>query len=113
MIKQRKCRRYYGIASADIFDPRKHEESEAWVDEYDGRKRADGQMNWLIKRGQDLSTSELGHAKLPLHMNFWPEEERTSSINLLAFNDTKAPKRRSDPVSSSKLLLWCQSTKSA
>ncbi|KAH4054949.1 hypothetical protein HBI64_117810 [Parastagonospora nodorum] len=91
-VTKRKCRRYYGAGSCPVFNANKHLASEAFIDEYDGLTRASGQMDWLVKKGQDLPTSGAHHATLPFIVSFWPGEKRTCNLKLYAAECTKAPR---------------------
>lgn len=48
-------------------------------------------MEWLVEKGQDLSTENDSHAKTNFTQNFWPGDRRTASLELLAFDADKAP----------------------
>jgi len=56
------------------------------------------QVEWLVKKGQDLSTKNESHAKMRLTKCFWLGSKRTASIELLATNADKAPHRSVDKV---------------
>jgi hypothetical protein len=68
-----------------------HSEADLFICQYTGTKRADNQIKWLVKKGQDLSTKNDSHAKMELCAHFWPSEERTMSVELLATDANKAP----------------------
>ncbi|KAF3035359.1 hypothetical protein E8E11_002700 [Didymella keratinophila] len=93
IVATRKNRRHYGTSVAEVFDSRKHSESDAYFDQYNGTKRANNQMEWLLKQGKDLPTSGAAHAKLSMCTSFWLNEKRESSLTLRASNNTKTPKR--------------------
>ncbi|KAF2130413.1 Hsp70 family protein [Dothidotthia symphoricarpi CBS 119687] len=90
-IKNRKCRRFYGTAFSALFDPNLHDEADAFVDKYDGMMRARNRVEWLLKTGQQLSTSEMTHAKLQMCAYLWPHDIRERTVNLLASDETVAP----------------------
>ena len=106
-VAKRKCRRHYGAGSCPVFDPNKHVESEAFIDQYDGHKRASNQMSWLVKKGQDLPTSRAHHAKLAFIVSFWPGESRIQKLDLYAAESATAPKRRNDKVSRRSDSTYC------
>ncbi|KAH4005899.1 hypothetical protein HBI56_097520 [Parastagonospora nodorum] len=91
VVANRKCRRYYGTPKASPFDASKHREIDAHRNPHTGNKMANHQMEWLLKKGQTLSTSKPAHAKCTLNLHFWPSEKRETTLNLLASNETKAP----------------------
>ncbi|OSS55021.1 hypothetical protein B5807_01121 [Epicoccum nigrum] len=91
-VTQRKNRRHYGVGTSRKFDPKKHDEIDAFIDEYDGVKRAAYQMDWLLKQGKDLPTSGAAHAILDMFDGFWPNEKRVTQLALRASNNVKAPK---------------------
>lgn len=98
-IKARKCRRNYGTGCHTLFVPGKHREMDAFISSYTGEKRADSQMSWLVKKGQDLSTSEQSHATREFGASFWEGDDRKTSIYLLASDADKAALRSTDKVS--------------
>jgi hypothetical protein len=97
-IKNRKCRRHYGSECMPVFVPGKHLESEARICNYTGIKRADNQVEWLLKKGQDLATDTKSHTKCAFLNFFWPGNSRVSQMDLLACDAEKAPQRAKDKV---------------
>jgi hypothetical protein len=98
VVANRKCRRHYGASKQPAFVKYQYKESDATISLYDGRKRAKHQMDWLLKKGQDLSTSKPAHAKITLQTNFWPGEKREWTLRLLASDEEHAPTRSIDQV---------------
>ncbi|KAJ4295217.1 hypothetical protein N0V90_007228 [Kalmusia sp. IMI 367209] len=92
-IKFRKCRRHYGTSCTLPFQPGVHRESDSYMCMYQGHKRADNQMSWIVKKGQQLGTADLSHGKIPIHRNFWTDERRVASLRLLAADCDLAPNR--------------------
>jgi len=99
VVQARKCRRYYGTATNQKFNPTIHKESESHIDHYDGVKRAMNMMEWLLKKGQDLSTTEERHAATVLCNKFWPKQKRESTLYLFASDASEGPMRSTDKVS--------------
>jgi hypothetical protein len=62
-------------------------------------------MSWLLRKGQDLSTSELSHASHNFHQNFWVGDSRMASISLLASEGDRAAKRSTDKVNLWKAII--------
>lgn len=98
-VLTRKSRRHYGTSFAEPFSRRKHRNVDAFIDEYDGWKKADNQMKWLIKKGQDMHTSKAKHASVSLSMTYWPDESMETECELLACENDVAPQRATDAVS--------------
>jgi len=98
-IKKRKCRRHYGTGCAQIFDPDKHRESDAYICTFTRQKRAGDQMSWLVNKGQDLSTDDLSHAEKSFHHHFWHGDSRIATVSLRASDEDDAPQRKTKPVS--------------
>jgi hypothetical protein len=48
-------------------------------------------MNWLLRKGQKLSTAEAYHGKLRFHWNIWPGASKVLSVPLLAADSDGAP----------------------
>jgi len=104
-IKNRKCRRNYGTGCHAIFEAGKHRETDSFVSTYTGEKRANHQMSWLLKKGQDLSTSEQSHASHNFGYNIWAGDNKLASIDLLASDSEKPAKRSTDKVNLRKTSL--------
>jgi hypothetical protein len=98
-IKNRKCRRYYGTDFVATFVLGKHREADASICSYTGLKQANNQMEWLLKKGQDLSTKNDSHAKVSFCQFFWPNDKRVAHMDLLACDGEKGPVRSLDKVS--------------
>ena len=92
-IKFRKCRRHYGTAVSQVFVAGRHQEVDAYICSYSGIKRARQQMNWLLTKGQDLSTEEVIHAKIELYNHNWHDEELKVWCRLMASDVNKASPR--------------------
>ncbi|KAI8935133.1 hypothetical protein NX059_007727 [Plenodomus lindquistii] len=95
-IMTRKCRRFYGTPFSAPFVLGRHKESDSYIDPYDGTKRADNQVKWLLKTGQDLSTRETSHAQFHLVKHFWPGVSRNAIIDLMASDVQNAPQGSQD-----------------
>jgi hypothetical protein len=93
-IRNRKCRRHYGTACTQSFISGIHREADSFVCSYTGLKRAKNQISWHLKKGQDLSTSNLPHASLPMYTTFWPHDKRTVNLSLWATDIDKASSRK-------------------
>jgi molecular chaperone DnaK (HSP70) len=96
LIRHRKCRRYYGTLCQKTFLSGIHREADSYICTYTGLKKADKQISWHLKKGQDLSTSELPHASLPMYTTFWPHDKRTVEVTLAATDKEKTPSRRNN-----------------
>jgi hypothetical protein len=95
LIRNRKCRRHYGTACSQFFISGIHREADSFIDSHSGLKMARKQISWHLKKGQDLSTSKLPHASLPMYTTFWPQDERTLDLSLWATDMDKPPSRKS------------------
>ncbi|RAR06959.1 hsp70 family protein [Stemphylium lycopersici] len=95
-IKNRKCRRYYGTACSFQFIVCKHRETDSYRCEFTGQKYANHQMQWLLKKGQDLSSMSKSHTYTELSACFWPHSPRSITLDLLASNADVAPNRSVD-----------------
>ncbi|KAL1604233.1 hypothetical protein SLS59_004027 [Nothophoma quercina] len=92
-VTNRKCRRHYGTDCSERFDAKKHRESESYICGFDGVRRASGQMDWLLKRGDNLAALKTSHAKLSFNSSFWPASKREMGVTLYSSDDVRAPKR--------------------
>jgi hypothetical protein len=92
-IRNRKCRRHYGTGCVESFIHGLHREIDSFKCPYSGLKMARNQMNWHLKRGQDLSVSELPHTKARMSCKFWPNETKKMNVILKAADTDQAPSR--------------------
>ncbi|KAL5115879.1 hypothetical protein ACEQ8H_006195 [Pleosporales sp. CAS-2024a] len=96
LVKNRKCRRNYGVSCNEDFKPTKHSESESYICPYDGRKMALGQMDWLLKKSEALTTSKRAHARSEHEYKFWLRTNKTTTVTLFASDNDIAPRLESD-----------------
>ncbi|CAN9134369.1 unnamed protein product [Alternaria alternata] len=97
VVKTRKCRRHYGTPVNSRFVEGQHMETDAYICEYTGVKRARCQASWLLIKGQDLATTtKAPHAMLHLHRGFWLTEKRITKVSLIASNSDEAPRRSTE-----------------
>lgn len=97
-VTNRKCRRHYGTACTQAFDKEKHNECDSFICQFEGSKRARGQMSWLLKRGDNLATCKSSHANAEFHLNFWPGKKRVFDLTLYSSETVRAPKRVTSKV---------------
>jgi len=97
-VLARKCRRHYGTGYSEYFVYGKHKEDDSFTCRFTGRKLARNQMEWLLTKGQNLSTKAESHARLSFQTDFWPGDSRVESLELLASDAFKAPNHSKDKV---------------
>lgn len=68
------------------------------MSQHKGTKQANNQMQWMLKKGQDLEAKSKSHATLDLFMYFWQGDTRRASSDLLATDLDKVPARSKDKV---------------
>ena len=98
VVTQRKARRHYGTPCSQTFDMFQHEEHDAYFDSYDGSKRANNQMHWLIFKGQDMQVSKATHAKTSLTCKFWAGAPRKTTWKFVACETDEAPRGSRETV---------------
>ncbi|KAJ4324502.1 hypothetical protein N0V94_001242 [Neodidymelliopsis sp. IMI 364377] len=96
-IRNRKCRRSYGTDCMSPFVSGRNRVADQVRDQYTGVLYARDQMEWIMKKGQDLSTSSECHGKIDLVHRVWRDKERFMIVDLLASNADKAPYRSKHP----------------
>ncbi len=99
LVKNRKCRRYYGTNCDEYFLRGIHPENKSYISPFTGEKMVSDRTTWLLCKGQDLPASEATHAKYSLSQFFWNWTPKKLSIKLLASEADVDVKDRSDPVS--------------
>ncbi|KAF2642545.1 hypothetical protein P280DRAFT_548006 [Massarina eburnea CBS 473.64] len=97
-VKFRKCRRNYGTMCNVVFRSGYHREADSYICQFSGIKRARSQMNWLIVKGQELSSSAEIHGTMSLCSDFWPGSRRIVHLGLFSADVDKAPTRLNENV---------------
>ncbi|KAF1969591.1 hypothetical protein BU23DRAFT_591586 [Bimuria novae-zelandiae CBS 107.79] len=96
-IRSRICRRHYGTNCSVIFQAGEHLESDAFICSFSGLKRAHNQMDWIIKKGGELKTSDQDHGKVTMSYMDWVGSSKILTISLLASDSDNAPTSSYDP----------------
>ena len=73
--------------------PHKHSQEDMYVDEYDGRKYAKGQMTWLVAKGERFSESQPKKACIDVIRQFRIGEDRNFGAVLVGCDEDDAPQR--------------------
>jgi hypothetical protein len=101
----RECPRHYGISNSQPFSSFRHSEDDAYIDPFDGEKKARGQMTWLLKKGDVLLSNKPKHAEIDICRRFGLKDNKVFKSNLVALDDDKAPQRYAElPIGSSMAL---------
>lgn len=95
-IYVRKCRRHYGVSVSEPFSSFKHLEKDSYNDPFDGKKKAQGQVNWFLKKGDALFSNKSKHASIEICRKFGLHDPRIFRTNLLVLDDDSAPQRYAD-----------------
>ncbi|KAF2849836.1 Hsp70 family protein [Plenodomus tracheiphilus IPT5] len=98
LVKFRKCRRYYGTRCSPTFNSLIHSELDAFIDEYNGTKRSGNFIEWLLRKGQGLSTTRIAFTKLQVRASFWPDEVRRANVDLIASDADRMVTKADDPA---------------
>jgi hypothetical protein len=96
MIYTRKCRRNYGLSVSQPFSSFLHSEADAYIDPFDGTKKAKDQMVWLIKKGDAILSKEPKHASITLTRRFARRDPKIFRTLLVSYDDDNAPQRFAD-----------------
>jgi hypothetical protein len=94
-LLSRKSRCNYGIIYKDHYDPKVHSEGEGTVDVLRGEMMVDNCIEWIVRRGEDISTC----AKVfPLNLMLPGELEGVQPFDFEIYKSTsKNPAGRYDP----------------
>lgn len=93
LIRMRKCRRHYGVSVSQNFSSWNHSELDAYVDLFDGQKRAKNQVIWLINKGDAIFSDQPKHASIDLCRRFGRGDPTVFKTNLISSEDNIAPQR--------------------
>lgn len=93
---KRNCPRHYGVSTSQPFSEFKHFEEDAYIDPYDGEKKAGRQITWLIRKGDTLSTTKPKTGYVEICRKFGVGENRVFSLEVVACEDDDVPQRQAD-----------------
>lgn len=96
LIQMRICRKCYGISISEPFSFFKHSEQDAYCDLFDGKKKASGQMKWLLKTGDALPASDGWHASTKFRTKFGQHDPRIFTICVVELDSVEAHQRYED-----------------
>jgi hypothetical protein len=101
----RKCRKHYGISVSQPFSAFQHSENDAYIDPFDGERKAGGQMTWLLKKGDALFSDNPKHASVDMCRRFRSEDNKVFESKFVALDDEHAPQRYAELPHGSGLSL--------
>lgn len=81
--------RHTGLATIFNFQ---HSENDAYLDPFDGERKAGGQITWLLKKG-DALFNKLSHASVDMCRRFRPGDRKVFESKFVALDDEHAPQR--------------------
>jgi len=97
LVAVRLARQHYGTPTSTPYIAAIHNEADAYIDKYTGRKYARGQMNWLVEKGDALPEgSSPKTMTISVCTHFTADEDRTIGAVLVGCADEIAPKRFAD-----------------
>jgi hypothetical protein len=85
-----------------MFDPRIHVEEDAFFCLFENRKRATGQIEWVVAKGAALPVDLPRQIRQRGSMNFLKGQYRTSTFTLYGCDKDVAPSRTRDKGLSSE-----------
>jgi hypothetical protein len=88
------------------FNPRIHDTKDRYVDEYDGRTYAKGQMRWLVDKGERLPEQNPKIASIECSASFRLDEERAFGAVLVGCDKDDAPRRYADDSEFAMILAF-------
>jgi hypothetical protein len=91
-----RVRRHYGVSTSQPFSAVKHSENDAYIDSFDGEKKASHQMSWLIKKGDTLHSTKPKIGSVVICRRFGIEDPRAFHTTIVACDDDEVPQRQRD-----------------
>jgi len=97
IIKAAACRHSYGIRVAEEFSVLKNDQRDVIKDKVTGEIMADGQMRWLLNKGDAVRSDKPLEAKQEIDVRFERTDERSSKTGKVRIwqwsQDDNRPKR--------------------
>jgi len=89
------CPKSYGFVVAEDFVDFRHQGSPSYLDTFDGRRKADGQMKWLVAKDSPIMDAGIT-ASIRLTRRFYREAPRNFRIRAAWCNLDRQPARVSE-----------------
>ncbi|KAF4965671.1 hypothetical protein FSARC_6566 [Fusarium sarcochroum] len=97
-ITSRLARYCYGTSSSPIWDASKHHKDDYYLDDCDGRERANGQMRWLVMKGERLPDVEPRTMTIKLFRYLRATERAVCAGVLYSYPENDPPARKAGNV---------------
>lgn len=96
LIAVRLSRKHYGTYASETFVPGVHDPQDSYIDRFDGRRMAKGQMTWLVDKGERLPEASPKIAEIELGAQFKRTDNRLFGAVLVGCDDDVPPRRYAD-----------------
>lgn len=90
------CARSYGVAMSKPFSGIEHDSKDLAIDPLTRTQIAEGQLLWLIKKGDLILSDQPKETRSTFNMNFTEEGLRTGAIPIYVYDDDFLPDRLAD-----------------
>jgi hypothetical protein len=87
LVKATSCRHNYGIRVAEVFSDTYHDPRDEVTNEISGMKMAEGQLLWLLNKGDVVLSSKPYKAEQDITVAFKRTDERSGQITIYRFSD--------------------------
>jgi hypothetical protein len=91
-----RIRRHYGVSTSQPFSVVKHAEKYAYIDPFDGEKKAGRQISWLIRKGDTLHSTQPKIGSVVICRRFGIEDPRVFHTTIVACDDDRVPQSQGD-----------------
>lgn len=93
LITTSKCRQSYGVSVRQEFSDIKHDLKDLIPHEFSRVKMAEGQMLWLLNKGDVILSSEPKVGETTITVAFMKTEPRTGTMTIYMYPDDDRPER--------------------
>lgn len=87
LVKATSCLHNYGIRVAEVFSDTYHDPRDEVTNEISGMKMAEGQLLWLLNKGDVVLSSKPYKAEQDITVAFKKTEERSGQITIYRFSE--------------------------
>ncbi|KAF2095053.1 actin-like ATPase domain-containing protein [Rhizodiscina lignyota] len=85
------CPRHFGIVLSHTFASWQHSETDVYADRFDGMRRAESQMTWLVRKGDGIFSDRPIEQSVDIGRKFGSKDERKFRATLVACDEDTPP----------------------
>jgi hypothetical protein len=95
-VATRTLQHHYGVSTSQPFSAVIHSNEDLYTDPMDGKRKAKGQITWLLRRGDPIPENQIRQASLNICRRFREDDPRIFNIEVVMLGADDAPQRMAE-----------------